>query len=185
MSNRVVLRPVTEADIPYMVEYLNDPAVSVNLNLSRPKSETSQRGFVERINKDDSADIVLALEVGGVFIGTMGLHGIDHRHGTATTGTVIGKEYQGKGYASEAKMLLLEYAFNTLNLRKVYSNVHSFNEYSLRYAAKCGYREEGRLKAHHYAKGQYWDRVQLAVFREDFWPLWEKFALEHKDSLMT
>ena len=158
-SNRVVLRPVCMSDISSMTSYINDPAVSVNLMVYRPMAELAQREFIERISKESSGDIVVALEVEGQFIGTMGLHGIDHRHGIATTGTVLSPKYQARGYAFEGKMLFLEFAFNTLNLRKVCSNVHGFNEYSLKYAYKCGYKEEGRLRAHHYARGSYHDKV--------------------------
>jgi RimJ/RimL family protein N-acetyltransferase len=184
-SNRVVLRPLTLADVPSILIYMNDPAVVVNLTIHRPMSEAAQVNFIEGVNKSDSSDIVLALEVAGEFIGTMGLHGINNRHGLATTGTVLAPKYQGQGYGYEAKMILLEYAFNTLNLRKICSNVHGFNEFSLKYAIKCGYKEEGRLRQHHYAMGAYHDRIQLAVFREDFMSLWVEFAKEHKDSLMT
>lgn len=182
---RVTLRLVTEADVPKMAEYINDPAVSENLTVYKPVSEISEREYIVKISRADSQDIILALEVNGEFIGMMGIHGIDYRHGTATTGAWMGRPFQGKGYGVEAKMLLLEYAFNTLNLRKVCSNVFEFNLPSLKYSGKCGYKEEGRLRAHIFARGQYWDKVQLAVFREDFLPLWEKFRAEHGAHLMT
>jgi RimJ/RimL family protein N-acetyltransferase len=148
-------------------------------------SYISERTFFEKANGIDSKEIVLAMEVGGEFIGMMGLHEIDHRHGTATTGAWIGRPYQARGYGVEAKMLFLEYAFNTLNLRKVCSNVFEFNSPSLKYSEKCGYKEEGRLKAHFYARGRYWDKVQLAVFREDFMPLWEVFKAKYVEHLLT
>ncbi len=125
------------------------------------------------------------LVVDGKPIGTMGIHAIDYRHRIATTGALIGESgYWGKGYGSEAKMLLLEYAFNTLNLRKICSEVIAFNERSTKYSLKCGYKIEGTKKLHHYAKGQYWDVIQLAVFREDWLPLWEAFCAEHEGKLI-
>lgn len=181
----VILRLPTAEDAKLATGYINDPAVSANLLVYRPLSYLAEEEFFRSANKDDSKNVLLALEVNGQFIGMMGLHDIDYRHGTATTGAWIGKPYQGKGYGPEAKMLLLEYAFNTLNLRKVCSNVFEFNEYSLKYSARCGYQEEGRLKKHIYAKGQYWDKVQLAVFREDFMPLWEEFRAKNAEHLLT
>lgn len=181
----VILRLPTVEDAKISTGLINDPAVSGNLMVSRPVSLLSGEEFFRSANKDDSKNVLLAIEVYGQFIGMMGLHDIDHRHGTATTGAWIGKPYQGKGYGVEAKKLLLEYAFNTLNLRKICSNVFEFNDYSLSYSAKCGYREEGRLKKHIYAKGQYWDKVQLAVFREDFMPLWEEFRAKNAEYLLT
>jgi RimJ/RimL family protein N-acetyltransferase len=90
------------------------------------------------------------------------------------------KEYWGKGYGTEAKMLLLHYAFDTLNLRKICSSVISFNERSHKYSLKCGYKEEGRRKAQLFRDGKYWDEIQLAVFRKDWLLLWKKFQAEQK-----
>jgi RimJ/RimL family protein N-acetyltransferase len=72
-------------------------------------------------------------------------------------------------------MLLLDYAFNELNLRKVYSYVIEFNRRSSRYSEKYGYVEEARLPKHYYRKGQYWDQIILAVHREN----WEKIAQDY------
>ncbi len=61
----------------------------------------------------------------------MGIHRINWKDRTATTGAVIGeKAYWDKGYGSEAKMLVLDYAFNMLNLRKICSQVLAFNKRS-------------------------------------------------------
>jgi RimJ/RimL family protein N-acetyltransferase len=78
------------------------------------------------------------------------------------------KEYWGKGYGTEAKMLLLDYAFNVLNLRKITSGVIAFNERSYNYSMRCGYKREGILKSHIYRDGKYWDVYQLAVFKGRF-----------------
>jgi RimJ/RimL family protein N-acetyltransferase len=104
----------------------------------------------------------------------MGLHHISWIHRTATTGALIGEaQYRGNGYGTEAKMLLLDYAFRTLNLRKVCSNVIAFNERSQRYNEKCGYQVEGTQRKHIFRGGVYHDLILMAVFCEDWLPLWE------------
>ncbi len=106
----------------------------------------------------------------------MGIHRINWKDRTATTGAVIGeKAYWGKGYGSEAKKLLLDYAFNELNLRKICSGALAFNGRSQAYSKKCGYEVEGVLKQHIFKNGEYHDLVQLAVFKEQWLPLWKKF----------
>lgn len=185
-SKRVILRPLIETDAPLLALWVNDPQVSVYVRAYLPVTVKEEVEWILSLSKRPENDIVVMIVVDGKPIGTMGIHGINHRHGTATTGALIGeKDYWGKGYGAEAKMLLLEYAFNTLNLRKVYSHVHEFNERSVNYSLKCGYEIEGRLKSHHYSQGKYWDQIQLAVFKDKFLPLWEKFETEHKDSILT
>jgi len=77
-------------------------------------------------------------------------------------------------------MLLLEFVFNQLNIRKVYSQVIAYNGRSLAFALKCGYKEEGRLKDHYYKSGEYHDQVILSVYRKDWEEVWKKYSTENK-----
>jgi len=106
----------------------------------------------------------------------MGIHGIDWIHRYGTTGSLIGeKEYWGKGLGTDAKMHLLDHAFNTMNLHRICSNVFEWNERSLRYNLKCGYKIEGSRRQHLFRNGKYWDLIELGLLREDWEPLWKKF----------
>jgi RimJ/RimL family protein N-acetyltransferase len=111
----------------------------------------------------------------------MGIHRINWIHRYATTGAFIGeKEYWGKGYGTDAKMHLLEYAFHTLNLHKMCSSVYAFNERSVKYSLRCGYKIEGTRKQHVFRNGQYWDLIELGLLYEDWKPIWEQFNQEEK-----
>jgi RimJ/RimL family protein N-acetyltransferase len=169
-GKNVNLRPVSKLDVPYLVRWINDPDVRYFLEAYLPQNEQDEEKWVENLSKEKSRDIVFIIETkAGKPIGLMGIHNIKWRDRVATTGALIGeKAYWGKGLGSEAKMLLLDYAFNTLNLRKMCSGAIAFNERSIRYSLRCGYKEEGRLRAHIFRAGRYWDLVQLAIFQEDF-----------------
>jgi RimJ/RimL family protein N-acetyltransferase len=121
--------------------------------------------------------VVLGIQaIDGPFIGVMGLHGISWPDGTATSGACIGNtNYHNKGCGTDAKMLLLEYAFQTLNLRKVCSTVFAFNRRSRSYNEKCGYVVEGVRQAHVFRNGAYHDEILMAVFRDKWLPLWEQW----------
>ncbi len=184
LGKRVVLRPLMKEDIPLLIRWINDPEISKFLNVCMPMMEADEEEWFGNLHKEKPNNIVLAIVVEGKTIGTMGLHGISWKDRTATTGALIGeKEYWNKGYGSEAKMLLLNYAFNTLNLRKISSSVIAFNKRSYNYSLKCGYKKEGRLKKHHFSHGKYWDEILLAVFVEDWLPLWKQFAKKNNISI--
>ena len=98
------------------------------------------------------------------------------RNRTATTGSMIMQEnHRGQGYGTDAKMLLLAYAFLELDLFKVRSQVIGSNTRSARYSAKCGYAEEGRLRAELLRDGVRHDLIQLAVFKNVWLPLWAEY----------
>ncbi len=181
-AKRVYLRPLLKEDASLLMRWVNDPEVYNFLSMYLPSMEAEEEAWIEMLykNKDSNVVLMICLTEGDKPIGTMGLHNISFRDGTATTGSMIGeKDYWGKGYGTEAKMVLLNYAFNTLNLRKICSSVYSYNERSLKYSEKCGYTVEGTLKKQHFADGKYVDEVLLAVFKKNFMPLWKKFKKKH------
>jgi len=175
-GKNVNLRLLDEDDVPTITRWTNDSEVTQFIRLVYPMTLEQELEYVRSMTgKTDR--IILAIETKeGVYIGNMGLHKIDLISRIASTGAIIGeKEYWGKGYGSEAKMLLLNYAFNTLNLRKIASSAISFNERSVNYQKKTGAVVEGTRKNQFYKNGQYWDEVLLSIFKEDWIPLWEKY----------
>ncbi len=175
-GHKVVLRPVEETDLPHMQRWINDAEITRGLLQIFPMSMQDEREWLEKMRKN-ATGFILAIETqAGRHIGSMGMHGISWRDGTAFTGTLIGeKDCWGQGYATDAKMQLLHFAFHTLNLRKIYSSALEFNTASWRYNLKCGYREEGRRIAQYYRDGKYWDEILLACFREEWEPVWDKY----------
>lgn len=173
----VSLRMLAKSDLPLLMKWRSDPEIMRYLDAYLPLSEEEENDWFENLYKRKSQELVLMIIANGDKpIGTIGLNRINYKDGTATTGTVIGeKDYWDMERAEEGKMLLLNYAFNTLNLRKICSNVIEFNKRSYQYNLKCGYTEEGRRKKQLYREGRYWDEIFMAVFKEDWLLLWEKF----------
>jgi len=182
---RVQLRPLERADVPTLRRWLNDPEVTQFLMRVLPLMEKEEEEWLEALHKS-TRDIVLGI-VGEVsphgvmcreLIGTIGLHSIDWRNRVATTGTVLGeKRYWGMGYGTEAKMLLLDLGFNTLDLYAVQSRVIAHNDRSVAYSKKCGYREVGRLPRWvRGSDGERYDEVLLAVTQEEWRPLWRAYC---------
>ena len=181
-GKRVYLRPLFKEDVFLLLGWVNDQEVRQYMSMYLPSMKIDEEEWINGLSKKKNTNVVLmiCLNDNDRPIGIMGIHKINHKDGTATTGTFIGeKNCWGKGYGTEAKMVLLNYAFNTLNLRKICSSVYAFNKRSLRYSEKCGYIIEGTLKKHHFVNGRYVDEVLMAVFKSDFMPLWGMFRKEH------
>lgn len=174
-GQRVVLRPIEKEDLEKLVIWINDPEVTQFLSMNMPMTMLQEEQWYDNLSKRDR-DIILGIEVDGKLIGTMGFHHIDWVHRTATTGALIGdKAYWGKGYGTDAKMILLNFGFNTLGLRKINSSVYEFNKRSLQYSLHCGYKIEGRKKAQHFVKGRYRDEILLGLFKRDWLPYWREY----------
>ncbi len=176
-GKKTILRPLRRStDFELCLRWINDPEVNQYLYVHLPVTEKKEEEWFDNFANNPN-EIVLGVEtLDGKLIGTMGLHRISSKDRTAVTGALIGeKEYWGKGYGTDAKMTLLDYAFNTLNLRKINSSVYAFNKRSLKYNLKCGYKIEGVRKKQIFRKGEYHDEILIAVFKEDWLPICKRY----------
>lgn len=178
---KTVLRPINvEHDLPYCLRWINDSSINRYLKALGPISEGREREYLEGIGKDPN-NIVYAIETleDAKFIGMMGLHHINWIDRIATTGSIIGdKNYWGKGYGTDAKILLLNHAFNRLDLRRINSSTIAFNKRSARCLEKCGYKHEGVRKGYYYRDGKHWDQNLYRIFKPEFIPLWKAYAAQ-------
>ncbi|MBI3633423.1 MAG: GNAT family N-acetyltransferase [Candidatus Vogelbacteria bacterium] len=178
-GKKVILRPMNkETDLDLCTKYINDPEVRQYLMSYLPWTKDAEAKWFDSLAQRSETDIVLAIEdiATGKYIGSMGLHRIDWKQGIATTGALIGdKDYWGKGYGTDAKMILLDYAFNALGLRKILSAVIDYNKRSLNYSLHCGYKIEGVRKKQIFRNGRFHDEILLAVFKKDWLPIWKRY----------
>ncbi len=97
--------------------------------------------------QDGELQFVICLKESHEAIGLIAIDHIDLINGTSETGTRFhNPEYRGKGYGTEAKHLILEYAFHRLHLERVVSFVFEPNTRSAAALDKQGYQPAGRVK---------------------------------------
>lgn len=105
------------------------------------------------------------------FLGTVRLGSIDWVNRTAESGTgLIAVEDRGQGIGTEAKHLLLEYAFHNLGLHSVWASVYAGNARSAAALRKQGYRLAGRLTADVQRGDGFEDTLVFDITRAD----WER-----------
>ncbi len=175
-GKRIILRPFAKVDVPTLTRWINDPKVREFITATLPKTEEQEEEWLKNLSSNDN-NIVFAIETTeGALIGLMGIHQINWKDRVCTTGALIGeKEYWGKGYGTDAKMALLDYIFNTLNLRKVCSSVYAYNKRSLQYSLHCGYKIEGMRREHIYKDGKYWNLIEFGIFKKEWLPIWRLY----------
>jgi len=177
-GHRTVLRPMDKVtDLEQVMRWINDPANRSFLLTHLPQGRRAEEEWFDKQGKSDT-DIVLGIVAKPEqrLIGSMGLHRIEWKNRVATTGTLIGDAgYRDKGYGTDAKMALLEYAFHELGLNKINSAAFAFNPRSIAYSRKCGYRVEGRRRQQVFKDGRFHDIVELGVLRAEWEPVWRRW----------
>lgn len=170
-GQRLDLCPLSKGDARKCLVWMNDQEVTQFISKYLPVHENEQEEWLANLGKQKEHDIVLAIvtKEGGAHIGNIGLHGIKPKDRVATIGIAIGdKTCWSKGYGTEAITVLLGYAFNQLNLRKVCLSVFDFNARAAACYKKCGFKEEGRKVEQYYRNGKYRDETLMAVFKRDW-----------------
>jgi RimJ/RimL family protein N-acetyltransferase len=77
-------------------------------------------------------------------------------------------EHRGKGYGTEAKHLLLEYAFDRVQLHVLYSWVWEPNTRSAAALMKQGYKPSGKLLRQDVKDGVYYGALMFDVKRDEW-----------------
>jgi RimJ/RimL family protein N-acetyltransferase len=185
MENRVIWKEglhnvdlclLEKEDLRTLYHYINTEEVYRFLRSVFPKSEVQEAEFINQALDGDKKIFGILSKKYSRLIGLMSLHKIDSINQTAETASVLFREDdRGKGYGTEAKMLLLHYCFEYLNLHCIESRLISSNPRSQAYSEKCGYVIDAILPSRISRYGKRWDMIIMSVTRERFIPIWEEY----------
>jgi len=171
-NGHIILRPLGKADIENRVRWFNDPEVRKTLIINEQFGLEKTIRWFEKIQADKSRYEFIIETTGGKTVGVIGLAGIDSTHRTAEIYIVIGeKEYWGKGLMLETECLLIDWAFKTMGIEKIWAQTRPENIASLITMKKIGFQIEGTLRSEKIVNGQRITVLHLGLLREDFKPL--------------
>jgi len=169
-TKRLLLRPLELSDADLMLPLVNDYDVAANtLNIPFPYPDDMAAEFIARAQsywQDGSAyTFAIVRKDDTTFMGCIGLHPNSHR--AAEMGYWLGKLFWGQGYATEAASRLLHYAFEELDLNRVFASHFASNLASGRVMQKAGMTYEGTMRQHVLKWGSFKDLVYYAIVRGD------------------
>lgn len=147
-TERLLLRPMTEADVPSVFGYRKLPAVSEWIGgLVHDLDDLARRFF-----DPESATEQLVVERDGVVIGDLMLDVQDAwgqrevaeraRRTQGMLGWTFHPDHHGQGYATEAVAELIRICFEDLGLRRIEAECFAANEPSWRLMERLGMRRE-------------------------------------------
>ena len=162
LGQRVYLRALEPEDAEQIARWSRQETETFFDNGRQIRNPITFAHFSKKGYEDDPPEHVefaVVLRDGDELIGEVGLYDISWVHRTAETGSYLYRpDRRSGGLGSEAKHLLLDYAFNRINLHMVRSFVWSPNTRSAAALRKQGYRDAGRLS---------WTSLREADFVDD------------------
>jgi UDP-4-amino-4,6-dideoxy-N-acetyl-beta-L-altrosamine N-acetyltransferase len=168
-GTHVYLRALERADAPTILPWVNDQQVIQHLLIHKPMNLAAEEAFIDAVNRSDH-DVAFGIceTTTHELIGVAGLHRVDAKNRHAMFGIFIGAAaHRGKGYGTEVTAMAVRYAFDTLNLHRVWLHVYEDNKGAIRAYEKVGFKTEGVLRQDSFRRGRYWNTVTMGVLRAD------------------
>lgn len=142
-TQRLILRPWTDADAESLYEYAKDPAVGPMAGWPAHKSVDESRDVIKNVLSAPETYAV-CLKSDNRAIGSISLKEpcCDKSHIKDTEmeiGFWIGVPFWGNGYIPEAVRALVKHAFDDLGLTAVWCGYYEGNIKSKRVQEKCGF----------------------------------------------
>jgi len=169
MSDIISLRQLEEKDAPLIFEWVKDPDINQHFRFdSDAMTIDSVLGFIHK-SQDISENAHFAIvDDTDEYMGTVSLKNIDKLTKTAEYAIAIRKKAQRKGYGRKSSLMLLDYAFNTIDLNRVYLNVMSNNVDAINLYENLGFTLEGELKDHIMVKDKLHSLQLYRIMKDEY-----------------
>jgi RimJ/RimL family protein N-acetyltransferase len=160
------LRPVEESDYPLIHRWMNHPEIWRYMDYEYPVSLADVKDDVERSRAEGQPFTIVA---GDQPIGRIGLNRFRHRDRICSLYMYVGDPGSwGQGYARDAVMTLMAYAFDRWDLHQVELWTLADNDRAISMYERCGFVREAVLRQRSWKQGAWVDHVVMSVTREEF-----------------
>lgn len=182
-SMRVYLRALDVDDYMLVNKWRNDDEIQSLTGGNRYYvSPTMEKKWVEEKALDNSKDMywAICLKDTNEMIGYLSMNNIDWRNRKADWGgIVIGeKAHRGKGCASEASYLMMEYAFSELGLHRLTGHWLEEHKTSMFLGRMLGFKQEGVLRDSVYKHNAFHNVVVMSILESEFAAVRRYFTTE-------
>ncbi|WP_158057666.1 GNAT family N-acetyltransferase [Halorussus halophilus] len=164
-GDTLALRTVEREDEEFVQRAHNDPAVRVPVGLSHPENGTQVESYFEE-KVENEACVNFVASVDGTPVGQVVAMDLDRTRPELSYWLL--PEFHGEGYATEAVSLLIEFCFETYDVRGLYAQAYAYNEASWKLLERLGFEREGRLREDRFVRGEHRDTVHYGLLREEW-----------------
>lgn len=176
----IQLRALEPADLKRLYKWENDSSIWSVSGTLVPFSRFVLEEFVNQAHQDIYTNKQLRLMIDLRYfddeedlsgevkcIGCVDLFEFDPKNKRAGVGILIAdRAVRGKGFATEALHLVIDYGFNILDLHQIYSNVRVDNESSVALFKKLGFEVTGLKQDWVYDHGRFYDEYTMQLIRK-------------------
>ncbi|HLP53741.1 MAG TPA: GNAT family protein [Fluviicola sp.] len=152
-TERFLVRSLTANDVPELLSFIDLEPELWKYALVPCNDRPSMQQYLDEAFADYEKGTALPFVVidrsSGKIVGSTRFYDFQPHNGSTLLGyTWYSKHQQGNGINTDCKYLMLEYAFETLNLERVELRADLRNKRSIAAMLKIGFTQEGILRNH-------------------------------------
>ena len=169
---RLCLREITEKDVNEVFSLRSD--AELMKYIPRPLACNIQDAMehIEMIStivsKNEGISWAITELNHDKLIGIIGFYRLKPENFRGELGYMILKDFQNKGYITQAVTKSLDYAFNTIGFNSIEAVIDPENVPSERVLLKTGFRKEGHIRENVCWDGKFLDSVVFSILKNDF-----------------
>jgi UDP-4-amino-4,6-dideoxy-N-acetyl-beta-L-altrosamine N-acetyltransferase len=165
------LTPLEDGDVDTVYRWHNSPDVrDLTMGFRFPAHREGVSDWLKRLREGNgAAKAVYAIRKAGALVGSVQLNEIDQLHRKALLGIFVADPRQrGLGVGHVAACLILDFAFNGLDLARIELEVMSSNTGAMRLYERLGFVREGTKRSDYFLDGKRHDVAVYGLLREEF-----------------
>ncbi|MET9671821.1 GNAT family protein [Streptomyces sp. NPDC006482] len=165
----VVLRPVTEDDVPALLPLFEDAEVTRLTGCHTRFDEPALRKwYASRGAQDDRLDLAVVERATGRVVGEAVLNEWDEDNESCSFRIGFVPDAVGRGLGTEATRLIVGHGFEALGLYRIHLEVYAFNPRARRAYEKAGFRAEGVLRGALLWEGERVDATVMSILAPEY-----------------
>jgi aminoglycoside 6'-N-acetyltransferase len=173
-TDRLILRAFEDIDVQPLAAYRSDPEIAKFQYWDIPFTEEKAAKFIQEINRIQPGipgewyQIAIELKTMHQLIGDCAFCILAEDSQQAEIGFTLARQYQGKGYATEAVSRLLDYLLGELKLHRVRAICHVENIASAKLLERLGMRREGEFIENILFKGKWSSEYWYGILQREW-----------------
>ncbi len=143
------LKPLAESDLPLFLTTYTDTEMMINVGAPLTIKETVALFYrvLSEIGKKTPQYLFYVIKKGDIDLGIIGLLWNQKARDKVELGIMVSKTFHGKGYAYKAVKLLMESAFDELNIKSMIVLCNLNNTMANRISHALGFKNKGTIQS--------------------------------------
>jgi len=171
-TDRLYIRPIKLDDKELIFEYRSD-SITNKYQGWIPKNINDVIEFIGKVAKNINMpntwfQLVILEKETNTLIGDIGIHFLDMENKQTEIGCTLNKNFQAKGYATEALRGVITYLFNNLQKHRITTSIDPSNTNSIKLVERLGFRKEAHFIESLYLNGKWVDDIVYSILEKEW-----------------